>query len=154
MQSVYDNPAGWSPQLRDRKIKQLASVIGAIDKGWARICSVCVVENRFVVDRLVEKVNATLASRRSCAVVHVDTDDARGVDVAFIYDDTLLQVPLPPEDSAFFHVVIRRHATREILQVNFKTRADLLAEHDGRQRELLRTFNQRSSELVGPVQVA
>jgi hypothetical protein len=41
--------------------------------------------------------------------------------VAFIYDDTLFQVPLPLEDSVFFHVVMRRHATREIVQVNFKT---------------------------------
>jgi hypothetical protein len=32
-----------------------------------------------------------------------DTDDARGIDVAFIYDDTLLQVPLPLEESVFFH---------------------------------------------------
>ena len=26
-------------------------------------------------------------------MVHADTDDARGIDVAFIYDDTLFQVP-------------------------------------------------------------
>src|SRR5215217_5044847 len=77
--------------------------------------------NRFVVDRLVERVNATLAPPRSYAVVHADTGDARGIDVAFIYDDTLFQVPLPLEESVFFHVVMRRHATREIVQVNFRT---------------------------------
>jgi hypothetical protein len=34
----------------------------------------------------------------------------------------LFEVPLLLEESVFFHVVMRRHATREIVQVNFKTR--------------------------------
>jgi predicted extracellular nuclease len=85
------------------------------------LLGVCEVENRFVVDRLVERVNATLLAPRSYAVVHADTDDARGIDVAFIYDDTLFRVPLPLQESVFFHVVMRRNATREIVQVNFKT---------------------------------
>ena len=73
-----------------------------------------------VVDRLVDAVNAALPAPRSYAVVHADTDDARGLDVAFICDDTLRQLPLRLE-SVFFHVVMRRHATREIIQVNVKT---------------------------------
>ena len=81
----------------------------------------CEIENRFVVDRLVDAMNAALPAPRSYAVVHADTEDARGIDVAFIYDETLFQVPLPLEESVFFHVVMRRHATREIVQVNFKT---------------------------------
>jgi hypothetical protein len=59
------------------------------------LLGVCEVENRFVVDRLIDRVNATLPTLRSYAVVHADTDDARGIDVAFIYDDTLFQVPCP-----------------------------------------------------------
>jgi hypothetical protein len=35
-----------------------------------------------------------------------------------IYDATLFQVPLPIEESVFFRVVMRRCATREIVQVN------------------------------------
>jgi hypothetical protein len=35
-----------------------------------------------------------------------------------IYDATLFQDPLPLEESVFFHVVMHRHATREIVQVN------------------------------------
>ena len=42
--------------------------------------------------------------------------------MAFIYDDTKLEVPLPLADSVFFHVVMRRNATREIVQVNFTTK--------------------------------
>jgi hypothetical protein len=65
------------------------------------------VESRFVIDQLVDKVNAALPAARNYAVVHADTGDARGIDVAFIYDDTLFQVC--------------RHAIREIVQVNFRT---------------------------------
>jgi predicted extracellular nuclease len=122
--AIKDEIGGWTPQLRDRKIDQLASVIAAMNTGQGPdLLGVCEVENRFVVDRLVDRVNGTLPAPRSYAVVHADTGDARGIDVAFIYDDTLFQVPPPPEESVFFHVVMRRHATREIVQVNFKTTA-------------------------------
>jgi hypothetical protein len=120
--AIKNDIAGWTPQLRDRKIEQLASVIAAMNTGQGPdLLGVCEVENRFVMDRLVEKVNSTSAAPRSYAVVHADSDDARGIDVAFVYDDTLLHVPLPVEESVYLHVVMRRHATREIGQVNFKT---------------------------------
>jgi endonuclease/exonuclease/phosphatase family metal-dependent hydrolase len=120
--AIKNDIAGWTPQLRDRKIDQLASLIATMNSGRGPdLLGVCEVENLFVVDRLLERVNAMLSAPRSYAVVHAETDDARGIDVAFIYDDTLFQVPLPLRDSVFFHVVMRRHATREIVQVNFKT---------------------------------
>jgi predicted extracellular nuclease len=120
--AIENDIAGWTPQLRDHKIDQLASVIAAMNTGRGPdLLGVCEVENLFVVDRLVERVNAMLPAPRSYQVVHADTGDARGIDVAFIYDNTLFQVPLPLEESVFFHVVMRRNATREIVQVNFKT---------------------------------
>ena len=58
------------------------------------LLGVCEVENRFVLDRLVDgRATQLLPVPRSYAVVHADTDDARGIDVAFIYDDTLFEVP-------------------------------------------------------------
>jgi predicted extracellular nuclease len=120
--AIKNDIAGWTPELRDRKIDQLATVIAAMNSGQGPdLLGVCEVENRFVVERLVERVNAKLLAPRSYAVVHADTGDARGIDVAFIYDDTLFGVPLPLQESVFFHVVMRRNATREIVQVNFKT---------------------------------
>jgi len=122
--AIQNDIAGWTPQLRDRKIHQLASVIAGMNRRKGPdLLGVCEVENRFVLDRLVEAVNAALPASRSYTVVHADTDDARGIDVAFIYDDTLFRLPAPPEDSVFFHVVMRRNATREIVQVNFHTTA-------------------------------
>jgi hypothetical protein len=120
--AIKNDIAGWTPQLRDDKINQLASVIVGMNGGQGPdLLGVCEVENRFVIDRLLDRVVATLPAPRNYSVVHADTGDARGIDVAFIYDDTLFQVPPPPEVSVFFHVVMRRHATREIVQVNFKT---------------------------------
>jgi predicted extracellular nuclease len=114
--AIKNDITGWTPQLRDRKIDQLASVIATMNSDQGPdLLGVCEVENRFVIDRLVESVNSKLPAPRSYAVVHADTDDLRGIDVAFIYDDTLFRVPLPLEDSVFFHVVMRRNATREIV---------------------------------------
>jgi hypothetical protein len=45
--------------------------------------------------------------------------DPRGIDVAFLYEATMLT---PGE--VFFHVVMRRNATRDIVQVDFTTAAD------------------------------
>jgi hypothetical protein len=77
------------------------------------------VENRFVLDLLVAAVGQ-LVPGRAYRVVHADTADARGIDVAFLYDPALFEVP---DGETFFHVVMRRNATREIVQVNFRTQA-------------------------------
>ena len=110
--------AGWTPERRDRKISQLASVIARMNDGKAPdLLGVCEVENRFVVDRLAAAVHELLPDRQY-EIVHADTDDARGIDVAFLYDPALFTVPA---GEVFFHVVMRRNATREIVQVNFRT---------------------------------
>lgn len=118
--AIGKNLVGWTPARRDRKISQLASVIAQMNgAAGPDLLGVCEVENRTVVDLLVASVFARLPARHY-AVVHADTDDARGIDVAFVYDADLLEVPI---DAVFFHVVMRRNATREIVQVNFKTKA-------------------------------
>src|SRR5829696_6234386 len=104
--AIKNDIAGWTPQLRDRKIDQLASVITAMNTGQGPdLLGVCEVENRFVIDRLIDAVNSKLPAARNYAVVHADTSDDRGIDVAFIYDDNLFQVPPAPEEAVFFHVV-------------------------------------------------
>ncbi|GAA3386347.1 endonuclease/exonuclease/phosphatase family protein [Cryptosporangium minutisporangium] len=111
---------GWTPALRDRKVAQLASVIAQMNAGAGPdLLGVCEVENRFVLELLVARLQQLLPGR-NYAIVHADTDDARGIDVAFLYDPALLTVPTD-EESVFFHVVMRRNATREIVQVNFRT---------------------------------
>jgi len=119
--AIGDDLAGWTPALRDRKIAQLASVIAQMNGGAGPdLLGVCEVENRFVLELLVAALDGPLAARHY-EVVHADTNDARGIDVAFIYDRELFAVPA---GQVFFHVVMRRNATRELVQVNFKTHRD------------------------------
>src|SRR5439155_12552234 len=93
LRAIQKDIAGWTPQRRDRKVAQLASVIGQMNAGAGPdLMGVCEVENRFVVDLLVAAIHALLPAR-NYSVVHADTDDARGIDVAFIYDTNLFSVP-------------------------------------------------------------
>ena len=73
------------------------------------ICSACEVENRVVIDRLIDTVNAP--APRDYAVVHADTDDALGMSRSSTTTHCF-RFPPPVEESVFFHVVMRRHATR------------------------------------------
>ena len=92
--AIKDDIAGWTPELRDRRTHQLASIIAGMNGGEGPdLLGVCEVENRFIVARLVDAVNAGLPVSRSYQVIHADTNDARGIDIAFICDDTLLTVP-------------------------------------------------------------
>ncbi|MEU4217319.1 endonuclease/exonuclease/phosphatase family protein [Actinoplanes sp. NPDC026623] len=116
---ISNDIAGWTPALRDRKVAQLASVIAQMNGATGPdLLGVCEVENRFVLDLLAAALHDRLPGRQY-GIVHADTDDARGIDVAFLYDPSVLQVPAA--DAVFFHVVMRRNATREIVQVNFQT---------------------------------
>lgn len=118
--TIQKDIKGWTPKLRDRKIAQLASVIAQMNGGAGPdLLGVCEVENRYVLDQLTKKVSALLNGRKY-DIVHSDTEDARGIDVAFLFDNRLLKAPA---DQVFFHVVMRRLATREIVQVNFKTQS-------------------------------
>ncbi len=53
---------GWTPELRDRKIEQIASVIGQLNNSdGPDLLGICEVENEFVVSRLADVVNAAAA---------------------------------------------------------------------------------------------
>jgi len=112
---------GWTQVLLDRKISQLASIIKemGINKG-PDLLGVCEVENRFVLELLVQ---ALAPLGRNYQIIHHDTLDRRGIDVAFIYDGNQFSVPSGPGvESVFSHFVLRRNATRDIVQVNFMTK--------------------------------
>lgn len=109
---------GWTQALLDRKISQLSSIIRQMNGGHGPdMFGMAEVENEYVVNLLKD---ALAPLGRNYKYIHHDTPDRRGIDVAFIYDDDLFEVP--PGESVFSHTVMRRTATRDILQVNFRTR--------------------------------
>lgn len=110
---------GWTQELLDRKIGQLASIIRQLNDGnGPDMLGVCEVENDHVMNLLVE---ALAPQGRNYTVEHHDMSDRRGIDVGFIYDADLFDV-----EAQFHHVVMRRTATRDLFQVNFRTQHDRL----------------------------
>jgi len=105
---------GWTQAVLNGKIAQLASIITQMNGGnGPDLLGVCEVENRHVLDLLV----AALAPlNRNYDVAHADTQDKRGIDVAFIYDADRFT-----NEAQFSHFIVKRTATRDLLQVNFRT---------------------------------
>ena len=75
---------GWSKSVLATKISQLSSVIMRMnDNEGPDLLGVCEVENEDVLQQLVEAIDLP---GRKYRVVHHNSDDKRGIDVAFIYD--------------------------------------------------------------------
>lgn len=113
---------GWTQELFDTKIDQLASIIRQMNgnKG-PDILGVCEVENAFVLEQLTERLNSQI-NNRSYEVAHVDsTKDRRGIDTAFVFDRSQYKVD---PNLIFSHFVMRRTGTRDITQVTFKTQRE------------------------------
>lgn len=109
--------AGWDREILDRKVTQLASVIRRMNDGRGPdLMGVCEVENESVLRRLLAAIDLP---DRQYDVVHHNSPDKRGIDVAFIYDRTRFSIR---PDEVFHHVIQKRTATRDLLQVNFYTR--------------------------------
>jgi len=107
---------GWDGQILGRKIELLASIIRQMNGGTGPdLLGLCEVENRPVLEKLRQGL-APL--ERQYKIAHHDTGDKRGVDVAFLYDGNRFTA-----QEQFFHVILKRAATRDIFQVNFRTTA-------------------------------
>lgn len=129
---------GWTQAQLDRKVRQLSSIIRQMNNGRGPdLLGVCEVENAFVMQLLMESLGPL---HRNYAVVHHDMSDHRGIDIGFIYDTDLFTF-----ENLFSHFVMRRTATRDILQINFKTH---------RQRQLVVIGNHWPSRSGGEEQSA
>lgn len=118
---------GWTQELFDTKVNQLASIIEQMnDAQGPDILGVCEVENAFVLEQLSARLNSQL-NNRNYAVAHADSqEDHRGIDTAFVFDSLKYQVD---PDKIFSHFVMRRTGTRDITQATFTTQKgnDLIA---------------------------
>ncbi len=120
---------GWDDAKLSAKIGQLSKIIKLMNNGLGPdILGVCEIENENVLKRLV---TALASLSRNYKIIHADTKDQRGIDVAIIYDANMVEVERGNVDTTnpgvftnlvFNHFVMRRTATRDILQVNFLTK--------------------------------
>jgi len=110
-------PAGdrhWTRKRFDKKIVQLSKVILAVD-GWEMpdLIALCEVENRYVLQELTTK---TPLQQSKYKIIHKESPDPRGIDVALLYNP----VSFYPIAYNYFPLVntdgnVRR--SREILHV-------------------------------------
>lgn len=106
---------GWTDDILDRKIEQLVSVIRQMNGGRGPdLLGVCEIENEHVLGLLRTALSPL---NRNYGIVHFDTSDKRGIDIAFIFDEDLFTA-----HEKFAHCIVKRTATRDLLQVNFRTR--------------------------------
>jgi hypothetical protein len=106
---------GWTGSVLQRKVDNLCSIIKMMnDNLGPDLLGVCEVENKPVLDRLVQGLSGP---GRDYGIVHHDTSDLRGIDVAFIYDKNKFDF-----ETSFSHIILKRTATRDLFQANFKTK--------------------------------
>ncbi len=107
---------GWTETILNRKVQQLASIILQMNEGMGPdLLGLCEIENDYVLQLLS---SALAPTGRNYAIAHFDMSDQRGIDVAFIYDgDRFFTTP----GEQFSHFIVKRYATRDLFQVNFRT---------------------------------
>lgn len=106
---------GWTTKVLERKIENLAKVVRAMNDGQGPdLIGLCEVENLPVLNRLLQAMNI---ANRDYAIAHQDTADNRGIDIAFIYDRNRFN----SDGKLFSYEVLKRNATRDIVQINLTT---------------------------------
>ncbi len=93
-------------EIYNLKLKNLSEIMNALD---ADILGLCEVENRFVLEELNNVIN------RNYNIIHYDSPDNRGIDVALFYDSQNIQL----ESSRPIKVDLPSGSpTRDILYIN------------------------------------
>lgn len=105
----------WTPERLSKKLQHLAEAVSMAGGEPPVFLGLAEVENRKVVERLASE---TALKAANYGVVHQDSPDERGIDVALLFDQDIfklirfeaLNVPLPDDDR-----------TRDILHGEFTT---------------------------------
>lgn len=102
--------------MLDKKLANQSRIINAMNNAKGPdIIGFCELENRKVIEELVAMMNK-LGNTRKYEIVHVESSDDRGIDIAFIYDTKLYSVV---KKDVFTASVMKRTATRDLVQVTF-----------------------------------
>src|SRR3954466_3206399 len=113
-----DSAKHWTTERLNIKLDNLGSIIRKMNDGHGPdVLGVCEVENRKVVEWLVEKLKPL---GRQYEIVHKDSPSERGIDCAIIYDSAVFTL-----DSPQFHHVDAEN-TRDIVEAKLKRDGNFL----------------------------
>lgn len=122
--TLKDELRGWTEDLLDKKINQLSKIISKMNNNTGPdVLGICEIENRSIVEKLVSSIAGL--RNHEYKIIHADTQDERGIDIAIIYDGIKFDIEKDPQtgkELVFSHFILKRVATRDILQVNFKSK--------------------------------
>ena len=105
---------GWTQQVYEAKVKNLAVVLNALHGGTGPdLLGLCEVENVNVVNDLIKAMG-----RNDLQAAHIDSPDIRGIDCTLVYSDKLFRKPAKSEMQG--HTVHTRYATRDVFEVRLK----------------------------------
>ena len=107
----------WSQKRYKLKVHQISQTLIALG-GWEppAIIGLCEIENRYVLNSIS---NYSILNQASYDIIHKDSPDPRGIDVALLYRPDKLELI----DFDFFHIDFpfdKKYKTRDILFVQGK----------------------------------
>lgn len=107
----------WTPKRYTQKLQNIYKVIASVGE-WSppEIVAFSEVENRLVINDLLTK---TPLSSFKYGIVHFDSPDPRGIDVALIYRTDKLKLIQEKYIPIVFSEKYKDHKTRNILSVKF-----------------------------------
>jgi len=111
--SIKRELKGWNKKILNKKLSQLSKIITLMNDGKGPdILGVCEIENKNVIKQLIKKLDLP---SRSYKIAHDNSNDGRGIDVAFVYDSKKFILT-----KQFSQWIMKRNATRDLFQANFK----------------------------------
>lgn len=113
-----NSPNKWTVERYNHKLAQLTKVLDSLGSGrLPSLIGLCEIENKRVLEDLLTKANAN----KTYGIVHYDSPDARGIDVALLYNKQAF-TPTQSEPLRVHFDLEPQTTTRDILYVqgNFK----------------------------------
>jgi len=106
--------AGWTQEVFDKKLANLAEVINLMHSGQKPdLLGVCEIENKGVVEELTNAID-----RDDYEIAHVESLDIRGIDTSLIYSRDVFELAGDP----IGHLIHLRYPTRDIFEVPLRVK--------------------------------
>lgn len=109
---------GWDQARYDKKLEHLGWLIRQMHDGQGPdLLGVCEVENEAILHDLVDRHLDDFGY----TIVHHESPDLRGIDVAFLYRDSVLELDATKTQA---HTIMKRIPTRDIFEIQLIARAN------------------------------